>query len=274
MKGSYQYLYMHGTIFDIKKFAIHDGPGIRTTVFFQGCPLNCRWCHNPEGRKNSEEIPKIESDRPDMFRFKKNEPSDRIVSVKTLMKEIKKDLIFYEQSGGGVTFSGGEPMKQIDFLIELLRECSKNNIHTIVDTCGYAPFEDFEKVYKVVDLFLYDLKLIDNKAHLEFTGVSNELILSNLKQLFERGAEVNIRIPLVPGITDTEKNLDGIIQFLKEVNYTGLISLLRYNLLGEDKFRRFAIENRLGHREPQTDQQMVNIEGLFVSRGYEVKIGA
>jgi len=262
---------MLGKIFDIKKFALHDGPGIRTTVFFQGCSLDCWWCHNPEGKEiyNGKSTGKTENLT--RFRFNKKQPTILSVTTDSLMEEIKKDLVFYEQSGGGVTFSGGEPMLQVDFLKEMLGQCHKHNIHTVIDTCGNVPAEDFERIYELVDIFLYDIKLIDNIAHRKYVGASNDIILNNLRLLIENDANINIRIPLIPGLTDTDQNLDDIIRLLNEIRFTGIVSLLRYNMMAEDKFRRYSIENRIGHFDIQTDEQIKSIGERFISHGLEIK---
>lgn len=264
-----------GLIFDIKKFAVHDGPGIRTTVFFKGCRLNCWWCQNPEGKKlepeeiiiNSNHDAELES------RPSKREIFGREITVSELMDELKKDEIFYEQSGGGVTFSGGEPMMQIDFLRELLDECKRCNYHTAVDTTGYAAFEDFKKIYNLVGLFLYDLKIMDDEAHEKYTGVSNKLILGNLFRLAYMGDKLEIRIPLIPDITDTENNIEEILKFLSAQKNIQKINLLPYNKLSEDKLRRFNLHSKLGGLERQTKVKVEKLWQRFRMCGYEVKIG-
>ncbi len=197
----------------------------------------------------------------------------QLVSVESILDEIVTDEIFYDQSGGGVTFSGGEPMMQIDFLCELLGWCRERGIHTAIDTSGYADPEDFEKVYPLTDLFLYDLKLIDNNAHLQYTGVSNELILSNLNMLSSRNGKVQIRVPLVPGITDTEANLRAISTAVSSLGNIHEISLLPYNQMGEDKYQRFNIPLKIGPYKPQTDGELADRSSIFQSAGLKVKIG-
>jgi len=255
-----------GTIFDIKKFAIHDGPGIRTTVFFKGCPLDCWWCHNPEGKKFEPE--KIKS-----ARHRRNEIIGYKADVETVMMEIEKDVVFYDQSGGGVTFSGGEPMMQVDFLESLLEACRQQNIHTAVDTSGHADFDDFERIYNLVDIYLYDFKLMDDVAHIKYTGVTNKLIIENLVKLCEMGNKVIPRIPLVPGITDTPENLRAIIDYLSGIKNINQVSLLPYNKLGEDKFERFKMSNKVGQLQIQTKIDLEEISNLFKTAGFEVKIG-
>jgi pyruvate formate lyase activating enzyme len=264
-----------GYIFDIERFAIHDGPGIRTTVFFHGCPLECWWCHNPEcwqPVQKSESVQRGSHDSELRFVRKANRVG-QLVASDAVLDEIMKDQIFYEQSGGGVTFSGGEPMLQIEFLFELLKECKRNGINTAVDTCGHAPMEDFMKIYDLVDLFLYDLKIMDNKAHRKYTGVSNELILSNLNMLSEKDKKICLRIPLIPEITDEEDNLNAIVRFVSPLKNIRQMNLLPYNPLGKDKYRRLNISFKMTHGERQTDDELKNAKKLFERAGYQVKIG-
>lgn len=277
---------VQGTIFDIKKYAIHDGPGIRTTVFFKGCPLDCWWCHNPEGIKKEPETFTV--------RTRSKEPGSpgegeervigrtgtgekrvigRTATVDSLMEKVVKDTTFYDQSGGGVTISGGEPMMQMEFLVGLLDSCKKAGIHTALDTSGYAPWEEFERVYDLVDIFLYDVKVMDDREHLKYTGVSNELILGNMRALSGMGEKVIPRIPMIPGITDTETNLEAIANYLSTLDNIREISLLPYNRIGEDKFKRFGIENRVGRLEPQTKTELGARGRRFESLGYKVNLG-
>jgi pyruvate formate lyase activating enzyme len=266
---------MNGTIFDIKKFAIHDGPGIRTTVFFKGCPLDCWWCHNPEGRKLETETLSVkpggsisDSDNP-----ARTEVIGRHVSVAVVMEEILKDVVFYDQSGGGVTLSGGEPMMQPEFLLELLQTCKESCLNTALDTSGYAPWDEFERIHDLVDLFLYDLKIMDDRAHSKYTGVSNELILENLVRLSSMGNKVEPRIPLIPGITDTKKNLIAVAEFLTPLKNIRHVVLLPYNKLGEDKFRKFDLTYKAGRLAVQTSAELEDKAEILRSHGYEVRFG-
>lgn len=264
-----------GTIFEIRRFAIHDGPGIRTTVFFKGCPLDCWWCHNPEGR--SPGVEKLE------LRARKNGGArpggsgqaviGREVTVAAVMDEVMRDEPFYDQSGGGVTFSGGEPLGQKEFLTALLHASRNRRLHTAVDTCGYAPAADFEEIYDLVDLFLFDLKLMDTEMHREYTGVSNDTILSNLALLADMGNKVIVRIPLVPDITDTPENLEAIAAFLAPLKSIRRISLLPYNKLGEDKTDRYHLPRRRLQLTPQTAEMIEQKAAMFRSLGYEVHVG-
>jgi pyruvate formate lyase activating enzyme len=264
-----------GYIFDIQRYAIHDGPGIRTTVFFHGCPLQCWWCHNPEcWQPVLKDACLQDRSQESQLRFiRKPNRTCQLVTSDIVLNEIMKDQVFYEQSGGGVTFSGGEPMMQMEFLLELLKTCKRNGIRTAVDTCGYAPEEDFAKIYDLVDLFLYDLKVMEDEAHRKYTGVSSELILSNLIMLSEKGGKTWLRIPLIPGITDTEENINAILEFITPLKNIQHITLLPYNNLGEDKYRRLNMPFRMGHCETQTDDELQKRKKLFEAAGYRVKIG-
>ena len=253
-----------GTIFNIERFAIHDGRGIRTTVFFKGCPLDCWWCHNPESRS-----PAIET----LTAKERSESIGRAVTVSQVMEEIEKDRIFYDQSDGGVTLSGGEPMMQPAFAAALLEACKDAGIATIMDTSGYAAAEAFDRIADLVDVFLYDLKLMDDRKHVVYTGVSNGPIHDNLLWLSERGCRVTIRVPLIPGITDTEANLDSMIEFLVPLENITRISLLPYNKLAEDKCRRFGIACRQGVLATQTGEELRRIKARFAVCGYNVSIG-
>jgi pyruvate formate lyase activating enzyme len=195
-----------------------------------------------------------------------------VVSVAAVMDELMKDVVFYDQSGGGVTFSGGEPMMQPEFLLLLLQACKENGLNTAVDTSGYAPWDDFEKVYDLIDLFLYDLKLMDNESHSKYTGVSNELILENLVRLSSMGSKVEPRIPLIPGISDTEENLKSIVGFLTPQKNIRHVVLLPYNRLGEDKFRKFDLTYKAGQLSVQTGDELEDKAEIFRSQGYEVRL--
>jgi len=255
-----------GIIFDLKKFAIHDGPGIRTTIFMKGCPLDCRWCHNPEGRYCEPEKIPVQN------RQSKEESFGQKITIDQLFKEIEKDFVFYEQSGGGVTFSGGEPMSQIEFLKDILQLCKMNKISTAVDTSGSAPFDYFEKIYDLTDLFLYDLKIMDNNFHKKYTGVSNKPILDNLIKLANIGGNIIIRVPIIPGITDNKKNLDDIAEFVTPFKNITDICLLPYNKLGEDKRERFGLANNLGKLRTQENEEMNRLAASFDSSRFRVKI--
>ena len=261
----------NGIVFDIKRFAIHDGPGIRTTVFIKGCSLDCWWCHNPESRdRNIQEQSDVPLRKcPDLF------PRDytqigKEVSVSEIMKIVLRDRIYYEESGGGVTFSGGEPFINPGFLSDLLRNAKKEGLHTTVDTTGFTPKENIESVIDLVDLFLYDLKFIDDEKHKLYTGVSNKIILDNLDFLNKKNTNVLIRIALIPEITDTDENLNNIIEYLKGNNFNFPIECLPYNPVGESKYDRMNIELRSGKKSKQSDAQLQSIIQKFIDSDFSV----
>jgi pyruvate formate lyase activating enzyme len=267
-----------GLIFDIRRFTVHDGPGIRTTVFFKGCPLNCWWCHNPESQSDRPEE-SVKTFILDGKKFFMKEMMGKWMSIDEVVSEIRMDHIFYEESAGGVTFSGGEPLLQHEFLLGLLKECKVNHLHTTVDTSGYASPNVIDKMYLYTDLFLYDLKLIDENDHIRYTGVSNKLIIENLVNLISGEKQVIIRIPVVPGITDTQKNIREIKEFLSHlVKVNGLvpsfrISLLPYHSIAKNKYIRFHIENKTGHLKDLTKESLIPLKNEFEAEGFFVKIG-
>ena len=258
-----------GTIFDIKKFAIHDGPGIRTTVFLKGCPLDCWWCHNPEGRHPEPESMAAGSNR--------DAPEDAVpvgtrMSVDAVMAEVEKDRLFYDESGGGVTFSGGEPLAQPDFLATLLTGCREQGIHTALDTSGYATPEIMARIAPLVDLFLYDLKLMDDRRHQTYTGVSNAHILANLRHLVQTGRQVVIRFPLIPQINDTSENLAQMGAFLTDLGLQR-IDLLPFHGIHRKKYHRLGQPDRLGNLEPPGEAAIARVKADFENGGFTVQVG-
>lgn len=260
-------------IFDIKRFAVHDGPGIRATVFMKGCPLRCAWCHNPESiRSGCSEVPK--TIRIGNQSFTENETVGHEITVAELMKELEKEQIFMDESGGGVTFSGGEPMQQHRFLNEALTACQLSGIHTAVDTSGFATWELLAETARHTDLFLYDLKLLDDDDHRKFTGVSNQIILQNLKNLLALGAKVIIRIPVVPAITFTERNMQQTLEFLSALECRPEeIDLLPYHNTASHKYERFGLENRLKGIPSLTKKELEGTKAQFEAAGFLVRIG-
>lgn len=238
---------MKATIFDIQRNSFVDGPGIRTTVFFKGCNLKCAWCHNPESQNMQKEILFHKNKCTGCGRCKKiNEDficfndakkiCGKEYTVDEILKEILKDRAFYENSDGGVTFSGGECMLQIDFLEEILKKCKENGIHTAVDTAGNVPWDFFERIIPYTDLFLYDIKATDNEIHKEYTGAENIQILKNLGKLLENGVAVWVRVPIISGVNDTEKEMNNIKVFFKEHGCPLKTELLPYHEMGEHKY--------------------------------------
>lgn len=256
-----------GRVFAIKRYAIHDGPGIRVTVFLQGCPLRCIWCHNPEGRDNGEGCERASTAAGD-DRF-----AVREMTAADVVREVEKDILFLDESGGGVTFSGGEPLGQPEFLRAALRACKEHDLHTAVDTCGYAPAEVFDSIVDDVDLFLYDLKLIDDQRHREFAGVSNETILANLKNLVDAGRNIMIRFPIIPQITDTDDNLGQTLDLIESLGGISDVAILPYHRTAEGKYERLNVENRMEGVETLSDDRIESIRMQFESRGLRVAVG-
>jgi pyruvate formate lyase activating enzyme len=260
-----------GYIFDIKRYATHDGPGIRTTVFLSGCPLRCWWCHNPEGMFLPVNGPGTDLRAPAGRGVERGFVGK--VSVDQVMEEVEKDVVYYDQSGGGTTFSGGEPFMQPDFLQALLRACRDQTIHTAVDTSGFVAPAILENLAVDTKLFLYDVKFIDDELHQKYTGVSNREILANLTRLDEWDANVILRIPLVPGITVTRENIDNIIGFLlSNVSYRQ-VSLLPYHQTADAKYERLNLENKMAGIDGPTAEEIDGIRKLFEDSGFKVKVG-
>ena len=224
---------MKGVVFDIKRGGVKDGPGIRTSVFLKGCPLRCSWCHNPE------------SQAPEIQRaVTTGEVCGREMSVDAVMSEVLRDEVFYRTSGGGVTFTGGEPLFQPEFLKSLCAAAKAAGVHVAVDTSGHAPWERFEELLPLVDLFLYDIKCMDPERHARLTGVPNDLILANLRRLDTAGAKYWIRCPLVPGLNDADSDLAAIRAFTSELRHMEKLEICPYHPLGLEKCTKFGIEPR------------------------------
>ncbi len=244
-------------VFKIQRYSIHDGPGIRTTIFFQGCPLSCPWCHNPESQK-----------MPGKMALK-----DMDMIVAEIMEEIEKDIIFYDDSGGGVTFSGGEPLSQPELLLRLLDKSREKEIHTCLDTSGYADPNLLLKVQEKTDLVLYDIKLVGEAAHKAVTGKPVFPVLNNLKQLSERKANVSIRFPLIPEITDTKENINSMIFFL--INHTCFrdIHILPFHRAGEGKYAALNMKNHMENKKPPSEIRVVELKTQFEAHGFNVTLG-
>ena len=264
-----------GIVFDIKKYSLHDGPGIRTTVFLKGCPLKCWWCHNPESQNPQPDVVEKTGRRREFHtRYSDNKDAiGREATVEEIMQEIEKDTIFYDESGGGVTFSGGEPLMQPDFLFALLTECKRQEFHTAIDTTGYAPFKVIDRMISQADLILYDLKLMDDEVHEKYTGVPGTPVLENLQKLVDKDIPITVRIPIVPGITDGDDNLIRMMDFLLHMGLTDDISLLPYNRFGEEKYRRLCMENRMKGVSPPSGDVMDTIKSRFEKNGFVARIG-
>lgn len=268
-----------GVIVDIQRFSLHDGPGIRTTVFLKGCPLSCKWCHNPEAIQHRAQLSfnpdkclncgrcveacgsgvhsivdgkhRIDFSRctlaGDCVDACPNEALSIIgksMTVAEIMDVVLRDKEYYTNSGGGVTISGGEPMTQFEFTKALLQACKEAGIHTTLDTCGHVPTEHYREVLPLVDLFLYDYKETDNEKHRYYTGVSNALILKNLEMLCQANAKIILRCPVIPGFNDTEDHFRGIRNLSQQYPELAGIEIMPYHSMGVDKARRIGTESQ------------------------------
>jgi len=256
---------MKATIFEIKRFAVHDGDGIRTTVFFKGCPLRCVWCHNPEGLISAPQIAHYAHKCIGCGECKKEgfTPEDCLgeaqilygkeMTVEELLPALFEDRDFYENSGGGVTLSGGECLMQADFCAELLMRLKESGIHTAVDTCGFVTRSALDMVIPYTDVFLYDVKAYDEDIHIRCTGVSNKLILENLEYLDSLGKEIEIRIPYVPDYNDGQ--IEKIARFLAPLKNVTKIRVLPYHNYAESKYEALNLPSTLPRRLP-TDEEI------------------
>ena len=245
-----------GNIFSIKKFAVHDGPGIRTTVFFSGCQLNCLWCHNPESRGACDDTIRGEW-----------------MDLESLIVKLERDVPFYDESEGGVTVSGGEPFVQGDFLEALLMALKGRDIHTVLDTTGYTDSESFRRVAAHVDLFLYDLKLINDLDHIRFTGVSNQQILQNFDFLNEAGKPAWVRFPLIPTMTDRLENITGIGEMLADRNNIQRLSILPFHRIGSHKYQKLGTAWEMDGIEAPEPSEIERVAVQFRTFGLNVVIG-
>jgi len=296
---------MTGNLFDIRKYSINDGPGIRTTLFFTGCPLRCQWCHNPESQSTQPQVML----RPNRCQkcgacwetcvngaitwSEAGPVTDRALckqcgdctqvcladarqvvgwhmNLAEVMDVILQDLAFYEESGGGVTLSGGEPLLQWKFCQAVLQACREQGIHTTVDTCGQVPWSDLEQVLPLVDLFLYDLKLADPEKHRQYTGVSNERILTNLRELSRRGAPLLVRIPLIPGVNMDQDELQHMGEILASLPNRPGVELLPYHASAGAKYTGLGLENPMPAVQPPGKESMAELTAILRRMGLNV----
>ena len=299
----------YGVVFNISRYAIHDGPGIRTTVFLKGCPLQCWWCHNPEGISIKPELSlrlnrcircgacvehcpnhalSIMEDGKAMrdeqkcqlcFECARVCPADarefvgRRMSVDEVIAEIEKDVAFYDESGGGATFSGGEPLMQPAFLMDLLDACAASGRHRTVDTSGYAAKDNLLEVARRTDLFLYDLKHMDPAIHKKYTGMSNKRILDNLSVLSRRDVAIRIRFPLIPGINDDRDNVEKTGAFLQGLPRIPEVDILPYHAIAGSKYQRFGYTYRLEQIAVPDPGHVREVAGILSGFGLCVTIG-
>ncbi len=296
-------------IFDIKRYAINDGPGIRITIFMKGCPLSCKWCHNPESQ--SPGVQKLYTESrcigaqecikmcpedaltltpkgivtdfkactlcgicADVCPTKAIEMSGRIYEIEELLEIIEKERVHIDQSNGGVTFSGGEPLMHPDFLLRMLKACGEKNLHRTVDTCGFADTKTLLEVAKYTELFLFDLKIMDPEKHKKWTGVSNKLILENLRVLSETGAKINIRIPLIKNVNADKKCITEMAKFVAGLpGKRPEVSLLPYHNIAANKyFKLGSTYQEFDMDEPSVEIQNKAVE-IFEKYGLVAELG-
>lgn len=297
------------TIFDIKRYSINDGPGIRVTIFFKGCPLRCAWCHNPEsfsmhiekmynaskcigaqacvaicpnqaltltvdGIVTNTELCKLCGKCAEVCPTKAIEMTGYRETMDKILDEIEKERLVMDQSGGGVTFSGGEPLQHLHFLKKLLEECGKKGYHRAVDTTGFTETKNLLDVAKLTDLFLYDLKHMNPEKHRKYTGVSNELILHNLQELAKTGADINIRIPFIGGVNTDRENIEQSAAFIDSLaGSKKQVNVLPYHNIAAHKYKKLGKEyNQNDLREP-TAEEISMAEEIFGLHGLEVIVG-
>lgn len=295
-----------GVVFDIQRFSIHDGPGIRTIVFLKGCPLSCRWCCNPESQEMKPTI-MFKADACihcgkclGVCRYGALSPQNkglvdrtkcvgcgecanicptgalvlkgRRMTVEQLIRELKKDAITFRRSGGGITFSGGEPLLQHEFLVEMLKACKAQGWHTAMETTGYAPREVVETIFPWVDMVLLDIKAMDEKIHKKYTGVSNELILGNAI-LISNIAPTVIRIPTIPGVNATKEEFSAICRHAKAMRGVETIHLLPYHTYGENKYGLLGEEYPMRDAPSLTQDEIDDLKGIVEREGLLCAIG-
>lgn len=275
---------MKGTIFDIQRFSVHDGPGIRTTVFMKGCPLRCRWCHNPEGLSKAVQLQFFEEKcigcgkcgNREKLSDAANCPCNALVvcgkeyDEGEIVGEILRDRSFYGDMGG-VTFSGGECLLQADFITKVLDRVKERGYSTAIDTCGYVNWNAFEKTLSVCDLYLYDIKCVTSHLHKEYTGVDNGLILENFERLCKTGKKIWIRIPVIPGFNNTVEEMAKISGLLTDKQCVEQVTLMPYHTLGMNKYKTLGLECEYNTDLRITEQELTAFKEMFELNGIKVK---
>lgn len=298
---------LQGRIFNIQRFSTEDGPGIRTTIFLKGCPLACLWCSNPESQKTKPELAHSDvlcnrcghcvttCSRQAIVVVDNGVQVNRelcddcgecvavcatralrmmgdVVSVEQVFDEVIKDRSYYRNSRGGVTCSGGEPLQQAEFVAALFQKCQAAGIHTTLDTCGYSTRRSLERVLECTDLFLFDIKMIDDRLHRETTGVSNKLILENARRVAGSGKEMIVRVPLIPDASDTDENIAAIAEFVRTLRAGMMVNVLPYHRFGMNKFDMLDRTYPMGDAKPLAKERVTEIVGLFRSCGLPCEV--
>lgn len=258
------YLNVSGRIFDIQKFSVHDGPGIRTIVFLKGCALRCRWCCNPESQKYEIQT---------MLQDGKQKTIGRDVTVSEVLEIVKQDIPYYRRSGGGMTLSGGEMLCQSDFAYALLRSAKESYINTAVETTGFASYDKIENLLPYIDTVLMDIKHTNSAKHKEFTTQPNELILENAAKIAREAKRLVIRVPVIPTFNDTETEIADIAKFAAGLNGVNEINLLPYHRFGKDKYDGLGRKYLMGDIPSPTDEHMQKLKAVAERYGLKCKIG-
>lgn len=259
-----EYLKVKGRIFDIQRYSIHDGPGIRTIVFLKGCALKCIWCCNPESQSFDIENMQVKG---------KNKIIGKDVTVEEVMQEVMKDSPYYNRSGGGLTLSGGECLLQPDFAIALLKAAKEKGIHTAIESTAIADYETIERFFPYLDLFLMDMKHLDTIKHKQFTNQPNEVILTNAMKIAMSGHRLIIRVPVVPTFNDTPKEIRAIAEYAKVLPGVEELHLLPYHRLGSDKYVGLSRDYELKNLDPPTNERMQLLKEEAQKTGLRVQIG-
>lgn len=299
---------LKGYVFNIQRYSIHDGPGIRTIVFLKGCPLNCLWCSNPESQESfprilhdpgkcmkcsacvstcstgaiklHNDIRLIDAKKCDLCGnclevcySNALELIGREMSVEDVMKEVRKDRTFYYESGGGVTLSGGEPSAQYKFAVKILEQCNEEGIDTALETCGYARWEVLEQLVQNVNLVLYDIKHMDSKEHKSYVGEDNGLILENARKIATLGKKMIIRVPIIPTYNDSIKHIQKLVDFVISLKTVNEIHLLPYHALGKGKYIRLGLKYSLGDLKSPDHYEMEKLKDICINAGLIAHIG-
>ncbi len=258
------YLNTTGRIFDIQRFSVHDGPGVRTIVFLKGCFLRCKWCCNPESQKREIETMIVDG---------KEKVMGRDVTVAEIMEQIEKDRIYYRHSGGGVTLSGGESLAQPDFAAAILRACKEKGINTALESTGCAKYESIQKLLPYLDLYLMDIKHINSEKHKRFTTQPNELILENARKIAVDAKKLIIRVPVIPTFNDTEDEIRDIAKFTKSLGTVEELHLLPYHRLGEDKYKGLGRTYEMHGIDLIPDEKIQKFKTVVEETGLNCRIG-